>query len=173
MRFVIEGAHRRRESVFPLLSGLLLTAAIAAGCGPHSDYAPSLSNDASPGGGVATGVGGVFFRAEDPEALAAWYRRHLGIQTERHGNVFSAWNGDAGSPVWAIFPSGSTYFDPSPKPLMINFRVDDLDRLLAELDAGGVRTAERTETHPNGRFTWLTDPEGNRIELWEPAEEDP
>ena len=121
-----------------------------------------------------TGLGGVFFKAEDPEKLFSWYERHLGMQRD-DGNTFShfSWR-DAENPqkegmtVWAIFPRQSNYFDPSSAPFMLNYRVEDLDRVLDELRGEGVTIDPKREDTEYGRFAWIMDPEGNRIELWEP-----
>jgi predicted enzyme related to lactoylglutathione lyase len=114
------------------------------------------------------GIGGVFFRAERPGELAAWYAAKLGIDRDPQftGKAFSARDGD--ETVWALFPSDTTYFGSSDNQLMVNYRVRDLDAMLAQLRAAGVAVDERVEEIENGRFGWATDPEGNRIELWEP-----
>lgn len=122
-----------------------------------------------------TGIGGIFFKARDPEALRAWYRDHLGIAlTDWGGAVFEATMASpAGRPstlVWSIFPADTPYFAPSTATFMINYRVDDLDQVLAALRAEGCRVDERVESSELGRFGWVADPEGNRVELWEPPQ---
>src|SRR5262245_49873971 len=122
-----------------------------------------------------TGIGGVFFKANDPEQLTAWYQNHLGLTPESATVVTFQWREHeqpalAGSTVWSPFPSDTTYFAPGASPFMINYRVRNLDRMLAQLRAAGVQVDERVEELEFGRFGWCTDPEGNRIELWEPAE---
>ena len=121
--------------------------------------------------GRVTGLGGVFFKAADPERLYTWYENHLGLKREE-GGVYFRWrekDGSAvGKTVWAIFKNDTRYFDPSAAPFMLNYRVDDLDALLERLRAGGVQIDEKREEGEYGRFAWLIDPEGNRIELWEP-----
>jgi predicted enzyme related to lactoylglutathione lyase len=115
------------------------------------------------------GIGGVFFKARDPKALAAWYREHLGMPLEpdqTYGNFTSAATGE--STVWSIFPADSTYFGPGPAPFMINYRVRNLDAMLAQLRAAGATVDEKIEEYDYGRFGWAADPEGNRFELWEP-----
>ncbi len=119
-----------------------------------------------------TGIGGIFFEAEDPKALVRWYRRHLGIHIEGTVAVF-AWRAGKdprrkGHTVWSIFPSGSEYLGEGGARFMINYRVKDLDGLLATLRKEGVRVDPKLEDTRYGRFGWITDPEGNRIELWEP-----
>jgi predicted enzyme related to lactoylglutathione lyase len=114
------------------------------------------------------GLGGVFFRARDPERLRAWYAEHLGVELEDYGGaLFRAEEGDA--TVWSIFPADTDYFGPGDRELMLNYRVRDLDAMLEQLRSAGVRVDERVEEFEYGRFGWATDPEGNRFELWEPA----
>jgi catechol 2,3-dioxygenase-like lactoylglutathione lyase family enzyme len=120
-----------------------------------------------------TGIGGIFFKAQDPVALREWYRLHLGLDVQEWGGVTFRWH-EAGAPggevatVWSIFPASSGYFDPSAAPFMVNYRVTDLAAVLAALRAEGCAVDERTESSELGRFGWVMDPEGNRIELWEP-----
>ncbi len=121
-----------------------------------------------------TGIGGIFFKADDPARLYAWYEEHLGLKRGPHEAVVFNWrdsedSAKAGMTVWAIFPRSTKYFDPSSSPFMLNFRVNDLDGLLAALRAEGVQVEEKIEEYDYGRFGWITDPEGNRIELWEPS----
>ncbi len=115
-----------------------------------------------------TGIGGIFFRSRDPEALYRWYEEHLGITREADGSVLFRWQ-EPGETVFAIFPHDTEYFGASGQPFMINFRVDDLDALLAVLDASGVEIEPRREEYAFGKFAWITDPDGNRVELWEPV----
>lgn len=120
-----------------------------------------------------TGIGGVFFRARDPEALAAWYRDRLGVPVQSwHGAQFHFADDrsprEHGYAVWAVFPAGTKHFGPGPQTFMVNFRVDDLDALLASLRAEGCEVSEKVNADENGRFGWAVDPEGNRIELWQP-----
>jgi predicted enzyme related to lactoylglutathione lyase len=113
------------------------------------------------------GIGGVFLRGNDPEALRAWYETHLGIQVEPWGGkAFLAEAGDG--TVWSIFP-GDTEYWPSEQQTMVNYRVRDLDAMIDQLRAAGAKVDERVEEQEFGRFGWAVDPEGNRIELWEPA----
>ncbi len=143
-------------------------------------YAERLGRFATSGGasrpGAApgiTGLGGIFFKAQDPGALKAWYQRHLGMVVQDDGNVMFEW-AQADDPdrkgftVWGPFKDDTSYFDPSDKPYMFNFRVDDLDGLLEALRGAGVAVDDSVEDYPYGRFGWCMDPEGNRIELWEP-----
>jgi len=127
-----------------------------------------------------TGVGGVFFKARDPSKLMAWYTSHLGIKPESEGSstAMFQWREkedakQVGYTVWSIFPHDTKYFDPSASPFMINFRVKDLDRLLDQLKREGVKVDDKREEYEYGKFGWIIDPEGNRIELWEPKGEPP
>jgi predicted enzyme related to lactoylglutathione lyase len=118
-----------------------------------------------------TGIGGVFFKARDPDRLAAWYREHLGIAA-KNGYADFTWRetdppSREGRTVWALFPADTDYFGASSAPFMLNYRVANLDRMLEQLRLGGI-TIEKTDDDDNGRFAWITDPEGRRIELWEP-----
>jgi catechol 2,3-dioxygenase-like lactoylglutathione lyase family enzyme len=120
-----------------------------------------------------TGIGGVFFLAKgDREALGAWYRDHLGIALEPWGGAVLRWPddtaNDGGLTVWHVAAPDSTWFAPSGAPFMINYRVDDLDALLGDLAAKGVPTLKGPETHENGKFAWILDPDGNKVELWQP-----
>jgi predicted enzyme related to lactoylglutathione lyase len=112
------------------------------------------------------GIGGYFLRARDPAALTAWYRDCLGLDTDEHG----LWHPEAGPTVFATFEPETDYFGSRSQQTMLNFRVRDLDTMLAQLRANGADVAEESEDMAGvGRFGWVTDPEGNRIELWEPA----
>jgi predicted enzyme related to lactoylglutathione lyase len=117
-----------------------------------------------------TGIGGIFFKAKDPVALGEWYRQHLGMNVEAWGGVVFRWADDSstGSTVWNPFPHDTTHFAPSTAPFMINFRVADLHSLLAALRAEGCQVEDKVEESDYGKFGWVLDPEGNRLELWEP-----
>lgn len=124
-----------------------------------------------------TGIGGIFFKAQNPEKLRSWYETHLGMPVESWGGLQFHWRRDEdpqsrGFTVWTVFKSDTRYFDPSEKPFMINYRVDDLDEVLAALRSEGVTVDEKIEESEYGRFGWAMDPEGNRIELWEPPEDE-
>ena len=112
------------------------------------------------------GVGGYFIRAADPAALGAWYRECLGLDADENG----LWRPEAGVTVFAAFESGTDYFGSSGQQTMLNFRVRDLDAMLAHLRSKGADLSEETQDMDGvGRFGWVTDPEGNRVELWEPS----
>lgn len=116
-----------------------------------------------------TGLGGIFFKSRDPTALAAWYAEHLGLSVDDWGGVrFDEDEGRAGYTLWSAFAADTTYFAPSTQSFMVNFRVDDLDALLAQLRAAGVEVDPRIEESEFGRFGWIMDPDGTRIELWQP-----
>jgi predicted enzyme related to lactoylglutathione lyase len=116
-----------------------------------------------------TGIGGVFFKARDPQALAAWYRDQLGVPVEVSQTYGTFKSISSGEPtVWSAFPADTGYFAPSSAPFMLNYRVRNLDAMLAQLRAAGAQVEQRIEEYDYGRFGWVTDPEGNRIELWQP-----
>jgi predicted enzyme related to lactoylglutathione lyase len=116
-----------------------------------------------------TGIGGVFVRARDPERLREWYAKHLGLDLRPFGGaVFSAEDEDI--TVWYAATAADEYFGPPEQRVMVNYRVRDLDAMLAQLRAAGVPTDDRVEVSAHGRFGWATDPEGNRLELWQPPE---
>ena len=120
-----------------------------------------------------TGIGGVFFKARsDNKALAAWYEKHLGMKLEPFGGAVLKWKedkaDDGGLTVWHLAEKDSSWFSPSTSSFMINYRVDDMDGLLANLRSAGVAIQSGPESHENGRFAWILDPDGNKVELWEP-----
>ena len=118
------------------------------------------------------GVGGIFFKASDPEKLKAWYRDHLGLPVDETGNVcFTTKEDPTPSLVWSPFAKDTTYFEPSKAEFMVNFRVRDLHAMLEQLRAAGAVVDEKVQDEPYGKFGWVMDPEGNRIELWEPPKE--
>ena len=122
-----------------------------------------------------TGIGGVFFKARDPQRLADWYRAHLGMNVEAWGGVAFRWVTDdnpegVGTTVWSPFAADTTYFAPSHAPFMINYRVQDLHGLLAALRAEGCRVQDDVEESEFGKFGWVIDAEGNKLELWQPPD---
>lgn len=114
-----------------------------------------------------TGFGGAFLRANDPTALYAWYEKHLGVASQ-HGSFVFPTETQTGPVAVAFFSRKADYF-PIAQPAMLNFQVDDLDSLLDQLTAAGVNVDPKRDQHDYGKFGWFTDPEGNRVELWEPA----
>ena len=119
--------------------------------------------------GRITGVGGVFFKSRDPAALAAWYRDVMGIEVKAWGGATLAYDAPGHPPVmvWAPFPENTDHMQPSTRDLMINFAVDDLDAFAARLADKGV-TVHEQPADPNGKFAWILDPDGTKIELWQP-----
>ena len=117
-----------------------------------------------------TGIGGLFFRARDPKALADWYRDHLGVDPVPSDYAAQPWRQEAGPTAFAPFPRETKYFGNASKDWMVNFRVRDLDAMISQLRGAGIAVDVVPETYPNGRFAHLSDPEGNPIELWQPAE---
>ena len=115
-----------------------------------------------------TGIGGLFFRAHDPKALASWYQQHLGVSLTPTSYGEPVWEQEAGPTVFAPFPETSKYFGDANKVWMVNFRVRDLDKMAAQLQAAGIAVKIAPQSYPNGRFARLHDPEGNPIELWQP-----
>ena len=127
-----------------------------------------------------TGIGGIFFKAREPRELADWYRQHLGIDLKSTGSSETSaqyhafeWRqkgdpGKIGSTVFSIFSDKTKYFEPSSSSFMINYRVASLDRILRQLKKEGVAVDDKIDDEPNDRFGWAMDPEGNRLELWQP-----
>ena len=114
-----------------------------------------------------TGIGGFFFRSKDPKALAAWYERHLGVTQTPKSYQEEPWKQEAGMTIFAPFPTESKMFGSADKQWIINFRVTNLDAMAAQLRRAGIEVEVDPQTHPNGRFAALKDPEGNPIQLWE------
>ena len=123
--------------------------------------------------GHITGIGGIFFKAKDPKTLAAWYRDVLGLRLENWGGAALRYDAAKHPPalIWNTFPASTKYFAPSNRPFMINYAVDDMDAFIARLRAKGVKILKRDDGDENGRFAWLLDPEGNKIEIWQPPKD--
>ena len=120
-----------------------------------------------------TGIGGIFFQANDPAALQAWYKQHLGVDVQSWGGAAFDWTDDAGNPVkgstnWCIGAADGKHFAPSKSTFMVNYRVDDLDALLQALRDEGCNVLEKADDSEYGKFGWVMDPEGNKVELWQP-----
>ena len=159
-----------RGMVFGFALGAALVLSVAAGT-TNREPGRSIPTTGENQMERVNGIGGVFFKARDPKKMAGWYRDHLGIQSQG-GYADFAWrekeNPDrVGHTIWALFTTNTTYFGNSAAPMMINYRVANLDRLLAQLHHDGV-AVEKVEDQDYGRFAWIADPDGNRIELWEP-----
>ena len=120
-----------------------------------------------------TGIGGIFFKANDAEALRAWYQRHLGIDVQAWGGTAFRWTGAdglaaAGTTVWSITAADSAQFQPGQASFMINYRVENLDALVTALRQEGCQVLNNVEESEYGKFAWVVDPEGHKVELWEP-----
>jgi predicted enzyme related to lactoylglutathione lyase len=120
-----------------------------------------------------TGIGGIFFSARDPVALRAWYKSHLGIDVQVWGGAAFSWADEAGKPmkgttIWSVGADDGKHFAPSASSFMVNYRVEDLAALLQALRAEGCTVLEKTEDSEYGKFGWVMDPEGNKVELWQP-----
>ena len=120
-----------------------------------------------------TGIGGIFFKAKDAPALQSWYKRHLGIDVQEWGGAAFDWSDSEGKPVagttiWSISPQESEQFAPSPASFMINYRVDNIHALVAALRAEGCNVLGDVDESDYGKFAWVIDPEGNKVELWQP-----
>lgn len=120
-----------------------------------------------------TGIGGVFFKSQDPKALGAWYKTHLGIDVQDWGGAAFDWKGPdnpegTGTTAWSLFPANTKHLAPGVAPFMINYRVADLPALIAALRTEGVQVEGQVEESEYGKFGWVVDPEGNKVELWQP-----
>ncbi|MFO1505780.1 MAG: VOC family protein [Lysobacterales bacterium] len=118
-----------------------------------------------------TGIGGIFFKSRDPKALCAWYRDHLGLDATDWGGAVFQWGGPDSAPgttIWSVFPSDTSRMEPGDASFMLNFRVADLDALLAALRAEGCNVLDDIEASEFGKFGWVMDPDGNKVELWQP-----
>ena len=165
---------QKRIDIKSMIIGAALGAVVVLSvAAEHRESDPSISSSGENQMERVTGIGGVFFKARDPKKMAAWYREHLGIQS-KGGYADFAWRDKdnperMGRTVWALFPTNTSYFGSSTATLMINYRVANLERMLTQLRRAEVAVV-RVEDQDYGRFAWITDPEGNRIELWEPKE---
>lgn len=121
-----------------------------------------------------TGIGGIFFKSRDPEKSRAWYKQHLGLITNEYGSLFEFRSSDEpdkkGYLQWSLFKEDTTYFEPSGKEFMINYRVENLESLVETLKTEGVTVLDEIETYEYGKFVHILDPENNKIELWEPVD---
>ncbi len=122
-----------------------------------------------------TGIGGIFFKCNDPKKMTAWYQEHLGLATNPYGATFEWYEkpdpASKAQTQWTPFAVNSNYFAPSTKDFMINYRVENLEALIEELKKEGVTILDKMETYDYGKFVHILDPEGNKIELWEPVED--
>jgi len=122
-----------------------------------------------------TGIGGIFFKCNDPEKMKEWYGKNLGLVTNEYGSVFEFRSTDEpekkGYTVWSPFEAKTTYFEPSEKEFMVNYRVENIEALVQELKEQGVEICDKIEEYEYGKFVHIMDPEGNKIELWEPVDQ--
>jgi len=124
--------------------------------------------------GKVTGLGGIFFKADDPDLLKKWYTENLGLPCDQHGHLFS-WRklenpDEIGYTQFSIFDKKTDYLNPAKKEFMINFRVENLEELIDQLKENGMQVIGEIESYEYGKFGWVMDPEGNKIELWEPVD---
>ena len=122
-----------------------------------------------------TGIGGIFMSAKDPKALCEWYKKHLGIDVQDWGGAAFTWTDSGGNPtkgttVWSVGPADGNHFAPSKSTFMVNYRVEDLTALLKALREEGCDVLEKTDDSEYGKFGWVMDPEGNKVELWQPPQ---
>jgi catechol 2,3-dioxygenase-like lactoylglutathione lyase family enzyme len=134
------------------------------------DASSSAVADETPHPGHITGVGGIFFKSRDPDALAAWYRDVLGLNIQPWGGAMLRYDapGHPAVLVWNAFPASTHYMAPSSRDFMLNFAVDDMDAFIARLRSKHVAILKRNDTDPTGRFAWVLDPDGTKIEFWQP-----
>ena len=118
------------------------------------------------------GLGGIFFQSSNPEKLREWYKEVLGLHSESWGAIFPFQENEPGYQVWSVFPKDSKYYEPSKSPFMINLRVDDLDAYLEEIKAKNVTLVGDPDSGEFGKFAWILDPDGNKLELWEPPKKE-
>ena len=125
--------------------------------------------------GRATGIGGIFFKCQDPDSLRQWYADHLGLKVNQYGSLFETRNVDRPEErnflQWSTFSKGSKYMEPSQREFMINYRVVNIEALLEQLQAAGIEQIGELETYDYGKFAHVMDPEGNKLELWEPIDQ--
>ena len=155
---------------------LFFALCIAVSFGFGFAYKSILSNPSNnkPKMKRVTGIGGIFFKCKDPKQVREWYKAHLGFNTDEYGAMFE-WREDAdsskkGVTQWSPFAENTKYFEPSARDFMINSRVENLELLVAELKKEGVTIVDTMETYDYGKFIHILDPEGNKIELWEPVD---
>ena len=152
----------------------ILFIVVAFGLGQFTG--PTATEPTPPTMKKVTGIGGIFFKCKNPEKLKAWYQQHLGLQTDAYGTNFEWRQGaDPSKPAftqWSPFIETTTFFEPSDKGFMINYRVENLEVLVEELKAEGVQLLDEIQEYDYGKFVHLMDLEGNKIELWEPVDEE-
>jgi len=169
---------RQRREILRMVPLAVGASALFGTDGEIAAAQTAVSPKNSPAGGApktetgaekVTGIGGFFFRAHDPKGLGRWYQDHLGVLVIPTSYDQKSWEQEEGPTAFAPFPETTKYFGDLAKQWMINFRVRDLDRMVAQLQAAGIKVTKDAETYPNGKFASLNDPEGNPIQLWQPA----
>lgn len=140
---------------------------------PNNQKKPNMSDQQKSKSKKVTGIGGIFFKSDDPKLMREWYAKNLGIETTDYGATFDWLEKDdpkkTGSTTWSPFKEDTKYFEPSKKDFMINYRVENLEGLVEDLKNSGVTIVDKVEDSPYGKFVHILDLEGNKIELWEPA----
>lgn len=131
-------------------------------------------HDTSTGIPKVTGIGGIFFFSDDPTKIKEWYSTNLGLETNEYGSTFESRNANRPDEInylqWSVFKKGDKYFDPSKKEFMINYRVQNIEELVNKLRENGVTILDEIDSYEYGKFIHILDPEGNKIELWEPVD---
>ncbi|MDX1478181.1 MAG: VOC family protein [Saprospiraceae bacterium] len=160
------------RTIWTILAGMVIS-----GCSPppadkpSSTESPSVQVDTTP---RVTGIGGIFFTSEDPQGTKEWYAQHLGLATDDYGSPFEFRNALDPSQInylrWSLYPEDTDQFAPSDKPFMINYRVHNLAALVSNLREAGVTILDTITEYPYGKFVHIMDPDGNKIELWEPVD---
>ena len=156
------------------ISNILLLAMFAASCssGTNVKQKQAIINDTTP---RVTGIGGIFFRSEDPQDTREWYGKNLGLAIDEYGSPFEFRNANRPEEInylrWSPFDIGTDYFSPSEKEFMINYRVQNIEGMVKKLRENGVKILDEIEEFDYGKFVHIMDPEGNKIELWEPVDD--
>ena len=161
------------QQQFRILYVFLLCSVLFAAGFSQSDSTNAAASHGDKQFKRVTGIGGIFFKARNPDSLRTWYRTHLGIEVEPWGGFAFKWQSEQnptgeGTTVWSVFKAGTKYFEPSKASFMINYRVENLDELLRVLRSEGCTVDSKIDESEFGKFGWVMDPEGNRIELWQP-----
>jgi predicted enzyme related to lactoylglutathione lyase len=158
----------------PILGPIVVLAILGCRSQSTPPLNPNSSSIMSNPNKKVTGIGGVFFKCKDPEKMKAWYGKNLGLVTNEYGSTFEFRSTDEPRRknylAWSPFSNKTKYFQPSTKEFMINYRVENLEKLVAELKKAGVQILDAIETYDYGKFVHILDPEGNKIELWEPVD---
>jgi predicted enzyme related to lactoylglutathione lyase len=167
LRLTVKNTKTMRKATLLIL---IITASFCTGFALRTIV--SFQNKKTTAMKKATGIGGIFFKCKDPNNMKEWYQKHLGLNTTSYGAIFEWYEGSdntkKGLTTWAPFADTTKYFDPSTKDFMINYRVENLVDLVEQLKKDGVTIVDKIETFEYGKFVHIIDPEGNKVELWEP-----